>query len=225
MVLKFMKKTVFAVMGLPLVALFSVTSPASAVGPAPFLNPSITIAGDTPTSGTNAAPVIATMTTDGTGIRKVNIQAANWEFVNQINSPSACPSWFTVTTSPTAGTPTCQTGLNGTKVQLMIVTFPSDVATGTTVTYTIASGAMTASSAGQQFYFFGMTSGGSPVNQSTVNLPAPPAPAPAPAPTPEPDPTLAKTGVDAQRGMQIALLLLSAGGLTILIARRGYKLN
>lgn len=223
MISKALNKSLIASLVLSILALFAVTSPAAAVGPAPFLNPSITITGDTPTTGTNAAPVIATMTTDGTGIRAINIQAVNWEFVNQINSPSACPSWFTVTTSPSAGTPTCQTGLSGTKVQLMIVTFPSDVATGTTVTYTIAPGAMTASAAGQKFFFFGMNSGGSPVNLSEVYLAAPPAPAPAPAP--EPDPTLANTGFYGISELVIAVALLAMGAITLLARRRTSRVD
>lgn len=219
-----------AALALAGLALFAVASPASAA-PAPFTNPSISMTGDTPTSGTNASPVVATMTTNDATTRVIAFQANQWTFVQTLQQPVTCPGWFTVTTtSQAAGTPTCQTGFNGGLPKLMLIRFPNDLASGTTVTLSIAAGELTASAAGQQFYLFSYDANMAVLNFSTVNLPAPPAPAPAPGPAPAPaaDPTLATTGSDTAPWMIGAATLLTAGAGVLFATRRrkpGAKVN
>lgn len=219
MVLKVTTKTLLATGVLTAAALLAVSSPASAV-PAPFTDPSISTTGDTPASGTNPAQVIATMTSNVAGVRVFSFQAAQWTFVNVIQNPGTCPSWFTVTSSPSAGTPTCQTGFNGSDAKLMLVRFPNDVASGTTVTMTIGANELNASASGQKFFFLGFDSGMSPLQQSEVNLPAPPTPAPAPPPAPAADPTLATTGSEATPWIVGAGALLTAGVAGLVATRR-----
>ena len=209
-----------AALALSGLALFSLTSPASAA-PVPFTNPSISITGDTPTSGTNATPVVATMTTNDAATRVIAIQANQWTFVQTLQQAGACPSWFTVTTtSQAAGTPTCQTGFQGGLPKIMLIRFPSDLASGTTVTLSIAGGELTASASGQQFFLFSYDENLAVLNVSAVNLPAPPSPSPTPAPAPAADPTLATTGSDTAPWMVGAATMLAAGAGVLFATRR-----